>query len=111
MVVDDAPEHLELIRAALASEDVEILTATTAESALEQFEKTRTRIVLSDLVLPGMSGMDLLDKILARDPGVEFILMTGRRFSCRSASTWAGRAPPSRPSTGSALSAAIGSGC
>jgi len=77
MVVDDAPEHLELIRAALASEDVEILTATTAESALEQFEKTRTRIVLSDLVLPGMSGMDLLDKILARDPGVEFILMTG----------------------------------
>jgi len=84
MVVDDAPDHLELIRAALAPEEVEILTATSAESALEQFEKTKTRIVLCDLVLPGMSGMELLEEVLARDPGVEFILMTGH-YSTESA--------------------------
>lgn len=84
MVVDDSQEHLELIRAALASEDIEILTASTAESALEQFEKTRTRIVLSDLFLPGMSGMELLERMVAKDPGIEFILMTGH-YSTESA--------------------------
>ena len=65
MVVDDSQDHLELIRAALASEDIEVLTAASAESALEQFEKTRTRIVLSDLFLPGMSGMELLERMVA----------------------------------------------
>ena len=78
MVVDDSQDHLELIRAALASEDIEVLTAASAESALEQFEKTRTRIVLSDLFLPGMSGMELLERMVAKDPGIEFILMTGQ---------------------------------
>src|SRR5581483_2581487 len=42
------------------------------------------RIVLSNLVLPGMSGLELRDRMLARDPGIEFILMT-RHYSTESA--------------------------
>jgi len=77
LVVDDDPETLALIRDVLADENVQLFEAPTAESALEQFSNIRPRIVLSDLMLPGMSGLDFLDRVMATDPGIDFILMTG----------------------------------
>jgi DNA-binding NtrC family response regulator len=76
LVVDDRPENLELVRDALVRENVEVFTAPSAEIALERFMQIRPRIVLSDLMLPGMNGLELLERILARDPVVEFIVMT-----------------------------------
>ena len=77
LVVDDTPDNLDLLREALASENVQLFTAPSAELALERFVQIRPRIVLSDLVLPGMNGLELLERILAKDPGTDFILMTG----------------------------------
>lgn len=77
LVVDDAVQNLELVRDALAEERVQISMAPSAETALQRFVQMRPRIVLSDLVLPGMNGLELLDRILARDPATDFILMTG----------------------------------
>jgi DNA-binding NtrC family response regulator len=76
LAVDDTPENLDLVRDALAGEDVQIFTAPSAEVALERFLQVRPRIVVSDLVLPGMNGLELLDRVLAKDPGTDFILMT-----------------------------------
>jgi len=77
LVVDDAPANLELVRDVLAGERIQLFTVPSAESALERFMQIRPRIVLSDLLLPGMNGLELLERILARDPGTDFILMTG----------------------------------
>ncbi len=77
LVVDDDPGTLQLMRDALADESVELFTTATAESALEQLPQIRPRIVLSDLMLPGISGLELLDRVIAGDPGIDFILMTG----------------------------------
>ena len=84
MVVDDSPEQLQAVERALASENVRIFPSRDGESALEQFQEVRPRIVLSDVTLPGMSGLELLQRVLAHDPGTDFILMTGN-YSTESA--------------------------
>ena len=76
LVVDDVTQNLELVCDVVAKEAVEVYTAATAEAALECFMQVRPKVVLSDLVLPGMNGLELLDAILVRDPGTDFILMT-----------------------------------
>ncbi|MFZ0284686.1 MAG: sigma-54 dependent transcriptional regulator [Terriglobales bacterium] len=76
LVVDGSTEDIELVRAAVSSENVHILAAPNAESALERLPQLRPRIILSDLGLSGMNGLEFLQRVLAKDPGVDFILMT-----------------------------------
>jgi len=77
LVVDDVAQNLELVRDALAEERVQLFMAPSAETALQRFVQVRPQIVLSDFVLPGMNGLELLDRVLASDPATDFILMTG----------------------------------
>ncbi len=76
LAVDDNPENLELIRASLEELNVEILTAGDPEVGFEIFMKARPRIVLLDLVMPKINGMELLERIIAIDPGTDVILIT-----------------------------------
>jgi len=75
LVVDNEPETLKLVRDTLAGEKVQLLTVSDAESALEQLLEVRPQIVLCDLRLPGMDGLDLLERVLEGDAGIDFILM------------------------------------
>jgi DNA-binding NtrC family response regulator len=77
LVIDDNPGNLELITAALANERVEILTATDPEVGFETFLRVRPRIILVDLVMSKVSGMELLERIVVTDPGVSAILIDG----------------------------------
>jgi DNA-binding NtrC family response regulator len=77
LVIDDELQNLRLIEAALEQQGLEILTTTDPQAGLALFQEKRPEIVLLDLVMPGISGMDLLDQIIASDPGAEVILMTG----------------------------------
>jgi DNA-binding NtrC family response regulator len=77
LVIDDELQNLGLIEAALEQQGLEILTTTDPQAGLALFQEKRPEIVLLDLVMPGISGMDLLDQIIASDPGAEVILMTG----------------------------------
>lgn len=76
LAIDDNPQNLELIRAALDQVDIEVLTATDPEAGFETFLHLRPRIVLLDLVMPKLGGMELLEKIVAADPGTDVILLT-----------------------------------
>lgn len=76
LAVDDNAENLELIRATLDQLNVEILTAGDPEVGFEIFMKARPRIVLLDLVMPKINGMELLERIIAIDPGTDVILIT-----------------------------------
>jgi DNA-binding NtrC family response regulator len=76
LAVDDNAENLELIRASLEQLNVEILTAGDPEVGFEIFMKARPRIVLLDLVMPKINGMELLERIIAIDPGTDVILIT-----------------------------------
>jgi DNA-binding NtrC family response regulator len=76
LVIDDNPESLRMIEDMLSSEDLEILTAGDPETGLKVFFQQRPPIVLVDLVMPSMGGIQVLETILAADPIVEVILMT-----------------------------------
>ena len=77
LVIDDDPLVLELAGEALSQEGLRIVSANTPEHGLELFFKDRPQIVITDLMMPGMTGMQVLETIVAADPAVDVILLTG----------------------------------
>jgi DNA-binding NtrC family response regulator len=77
LAIDDDPMFLGLIESALTQDKVQIFTATSGEQGLELFNRVRPRIVLVDLVMPGITGIEVLQKILSVDAAAEVILITG----------------------------------
>jgi DNA-binding NtrC family response regulator len=84
LAIDDDRQNLEIIKLALDRQDLEILTTEDPEEGFDLFVRNRPKLVLLDLVMPKMSGMEVLEKLLALDPGVEVILITGH-YSAESA--------------------------
>ena len=76
LVIDDDPQSLELVSETLSDNGLHILTADDPESGLELVRRERPEIVLSDIVMPKMNGMELLGRILDVDPATDVILMT-----------------------------------
>jgi DNA-binding NtrC family response regulator len=76
LVIDDEPQQLELVRAALTQDGIEIFSASGPEEGLEIFAREHPHIVLLDLMMPTMSGMEVLERMVATDPGANVILMT-----------------------------------
>jgi len=76
LVIDDDPEYLGLITTALAQRNLQIFTATDSEAGLEIFLRTRPQIVVTDLMMPKLDGMQLLEKMVAVDPAADVILIT-----------------------------------
>lgn len=84
LAIDDDAQNLELIGSALEREGLEIATEQDPEVGFETFLKFRPRIVLLDLVMPKVSGIELLQRIVSIDPGVDVILITAH-YSAESA--------------------------
>jgi DNA-binding NtrC family response regulator len=76
VAVDDTPASLELLAEALRQEGLTIFTATDPEDGLELVYHEHPQIVLLDLVMPKMSGLQMLERIVEFDPGIDVILMT-----------------------------------
>ena len=84
LVIDDNPGSLELLSNALAQPGLEILTASNPEEGLDLFCDRHPQIVLTDLIMPHMTGMEVLERIMEIDPGTDVILMTAH-YSTESA--------------------------
>lgn len=84
LVVDDHPGSLEFVSSALRGDGVDILTSNNPDDALDKIYSSRPQIVLTDLVMPGMTGMELLDRIVEYDPSIQVVLMTAH-YSTESA--------------------------
>jgi two-component system, cell cycle response regulator DivK len=67
LVVDDNSQNLKLVRVLLRTEGYEVRTAVDAEEALGELEAFTPRLILMDLQLPGMDGLELTRKLKA-DP-------------------------------------------
>jgi DNA-binding NtrC family response regulator len=77
VVIDDDPKNLKFVNFILASAGLEIHTASDPQAGMDLIHRLRPQIVLTDLVMPGVQGMELLQKIVEFDPGIDVILMTG----------------------------------
>ena len=76
LIIDHDPEGLKVLSNALSRPGLEILTTANPEDGLELFRSRRPRIVLTDLVMERISGMELLDRIMEIDAATDVILMT-----------------------------------
>ncbi|MBI4463073.1 MAG: sigma-54-dependent Fis family transcriptional regulator, partial [Acidobacteria bacterium] len=79
MAIDDDPHCLSLIEESLAQDDLKILTTTDPARGLELVAREHPQIVLLDLMMPRISGLEVLDRIVGLDPGTEVILMTAHQ--------------------------------
>ena len=76
LVVEDDRSNLESLERLLSKEEYRVLTAPDARAAMEVLRRQRVHIVVTDLMMPGLSGIDLLKAIKTTAPETEVILMT-----------------------------------
>ena len=78
LIIDDNPQNQKLARVLLAREGYEVRTAGSAEEALRVLDEFTPRVILMDLQLPGMDGLELTRRLKAdpRRSGIAIIAVT-----------------------------------
>ena len=77
LVVDDEKATLSMLSLLLDAYGYAVLTAENGESGLEIFRNERPSIVLTDIKMPGVDGIEMLQKIKEDDHDAEVIMITG----------------------------------
>ena len=81
MVVDDEPDIVALVAYHLAKAGYRVSTASSGAAAIEQARRERPALVVLDLMLPGISGYEVLERLRSEDGtrGVGVLLLSARR--------------------------------
>jgi DNA-binding NtrC family response regulator len=77
LLVDDDADMLHMVAVALQSRGYICHEATTGAEALAAVDRECPDVIISDLVMPQMGGIDLLKTVKAKGCGSEFFLLTG----------------------------------
>ena len=77
LFVDDEPSMRRVFTLSLEEMGYQVLTAADGREGLEQFQAQRPDIVLTDIRMPGMDGLELLRRIKEQSPDTEVIVLTG----------------------------------
>ena len=77
MVVDDMPDVQEFLRDFLEEEGYAVEAFGNATDALQRLDEFRPRVILLDILMPGLSGLAALEQIQVTNPEVGIIMVTG----------------------------------
>jgi CheY-like chemotaxis protein/glycine cleavage system H lipoate-binding protein len=77
LVVDDEITVCKSIRQAIVSEDYDVDTALSGEEAFKKDKENAYDLIITDLMMPGISGLDLLKTLKEARPSVNIIMVTG----------------------------------
>ena len=77
LLVDDEEGIRKVLDISLSDSGFKVFTAESGKEALDIFRKMRPPIVLTDIKMPGMDGIELLQKIKEESPDTEVIMITG----------------------------------
>jgi DNA-binding NtrC family response regulator len=80
LLVDDEREFTSALAERLALRRIDARTAASGEEALKILESDPPHVVVSDIMMPGLGGIELLKRIKERYPKIQVILLTG--MSC-----------------------------
>ncbi len=76
MVVDNEPDIVDLTRTVLELGGYEVITAYSGEECLRQLEKEKVDLVLLDIMMPGMSGWDVFNRINKKSTNIKVAFMS-----------------------------------
>jgi signal transduction histidine kinase len=77
LLVDDEKDIRDVLCLPLSDLGYEVLQAENGEEALRLFERLQPPLILTDIKMPGMDGIELLQKIKRENPEAEVIMITG----------------------------------
>lgn len=77
LLVDDEPDIIHQLKRIIRKEGFEVLTAADGQAGLELFQKELPGLVITDVAMPGMNGIELLRRIKKLSPRTEVIVVTG----------------------------------
>ncbi len=77
MLVDDEQRFLSTTKKLLEKRNYDVATASSGAEALDILEKKAIHVVILDVKMPGMDGIETLQEIKKRHPLVEVIMLTG----------------------------------
>lgn len=77
LIVEDDLQMLELLGRHLKSLDYQVFKATNVEDALELLKESAVDLLITDLRMPGLSGMDLLEYVVKAYPEIAVLVVTG----------------------------------
>ncbi len=75
-MVDDEANLRKVLAAMLRKDGYEVTAAQDGEQALAEFEKNGADVVITDLVMPKLGGMDLLNRVKGLRPDIPVIIIT-----------------------------------
>ena len=84
LVVDDNATNLKLARVLLRGEGYEVQTATDAEDALRLLATFRPRLILMDIQLPGMDGLELTRRLKADAASKDIVILALTAYAMKS---------------------------
>jgi two-component system, NtrC family, nitrogen regulation response regulator NtrX len=76
MIVDDEPSILQSLSGILSDEGFEIFTASNGYEALKRIEQEAPDLVLLDIWMPGLDGIETLKEIKKNNPVIQVIIIT-----------------------------------
>ena len=76
LIVDDEPAMCEALATELEGRDFGVIARTSADAALKAFASEELDVVVTDLKMPGTSGIALCERIVANRPDVPVIVVT-----------------------------------
>jgi len=76
LIVEDDPNQCLLYETELSAEGYEVISAPDGRAALERVEKERPALVVMDISMPGMDGIEAMSRMLAKDHKLPVILNT-----------------------------------
>jgi DNA-binding NtrC family response regulator len=77
LLVDDEEEFVETLAERLEVRDFHVATATSGADALQRIEEEEVDLVVLDVQMPGVDGVEVLREIKQRKPLIEVIMLTG----------------------------------
>jgi DNA-binding NtrC family response regulator len=77
LLVDDEEDFIEMLSLRLKESGENVLAAYSGSQCLEVLEKSEIDVIILDIKMPGMDGIETLQEIKKRHPLVEVIMLTG----------------------------------